>query len=364
MDFELRLDMPLDMRQLYFGADLLAAGENPYPDENLKKRWLESLGEKSEGLALPGAPENYLLYPPHVLYALSVITPYISWVDFGGFIYVLNTLFILCAAWLLVKGRNRREVGLLLLLLLGFRSLFTAWILGNPVLTSFCLLLWMMVNREEKGSFLNGLLLFIAAIKPTAALPFVFFILADRQYKTFLYFLLAGASVYLLMLANQGWDFHFTLWKGWFHNMSEQTEVVYGPGHSFLKSNFSSLGVFLSDLFQTNLSGLFQILYGVSLLGISLLIAFKKLDKVRGLILLLLFALLFGYHLFYDLILLLIVIPLIADLKAFKWEGLLFLLLYIPWGYISGGFPAPVFILISLAILVIIHQPKTIQKQV
>ena len=200
--------MPIDMRQLYFGAKVLSTGENPYNDHALKQMWTQYMGHSAKLYPLPGAPENYLLYPPHAIFALSFLTPIFSWNEFGNFTYLLHSILVLLAGIFLVKGRSKTDTLLIILLLLGFKSILTAWILGNPLLSSFFFLTIIMAFREKISPLLKGFLLFMAALKPTVALPFVLFFLADKQYRTMLYFVFFGLVVYGVMALSQGIEFH------------------------------------------------------------------------------------------------------------------------------------------------------------
>lgn len=328
-------NQPLDFRQLYAGTQLLDLGLNPYSDSLLKTQWKSNFEPKElEGLALPGGPENYLVYPPPVL---AVLLPLASMTWFDARILVWS----LCAASLFLIGilaseqKKWPQIALSLLVVFSFKGSITALILAQPLLLS---LLFIVVHRhfERKNqAWLSAFFLLLAFLKPSCALPFLFFMLAEKRYKSLSVFIGFSLLTLAITFLSFGYGYTLSLFSGWTHNMQHQLAVAYVPGHEFLLSNLTSLSAMVYGLFQINSSFLdFPLL----LLFSSLLLFLrwkKQINAPTTLFLLLTSSFLFSYHLYYDLLLFIPLLSFVQNKSLPSKAYLLLLLLYLPFGAFS-----------------------------
>ncbi|HCS21655.1 MAG TPA: hypothetical protein DIW47_14040 [Bacteroidetes bacterium] len=344
---------PLDLRQLYAGAQVLDSGANPYNDSLLKEHWKHHFSEKElKGSPLPGGPENYLVYPPPVLVSFIPLSHW-AWYDARALFWTL------CAAAVVLIGLfasgsfhlNKLLPGLLILL--AFKGTYTALILGQPLLFSLLFILIHFYAESKNRPALSGLFLALAFLKPSLALPIVFFLIAERKYKSLLYSLGFSSLALILLLLSSGPTSFGDQFSGWFHNMNAQLAVAYSPEHDFLRHNLTSLSSWIYSLsgYDFSPADTFLVLF-TSLITVYLRLK-KRIQALTSLVLLITLSFLFSYHLYYDL-LLFICLLYYVDLSRLPAKFLLpFLVFYLPLGYLLPSFNFHPPLLLVLLFLVI-----------
>ncbi len=320
---------------------LYAAGLNPYNDELLKDTWHEE-SRKGEWVYAksPGGPENYMLYPPFVV-SLYSLSSDMSWQDWGTIWYGVQFLVLLGILALAFYHFERKTFWLFAALLLAFKALIPALVLGQPLWISLLAGMAYLCFRK-KFPLLAAFCLALSAFKPSIALPLFAFALV-YDFKQLLY---AGALLLLFQLPfflHYGTD-SISILMDWRQNMVSQQEIVLSDAHPFLVSNLIdispilgqwSIGLWLQQLLLL-LSGAF-ILFG----------AYKKwYSEEQSLALLLLAGLSFSYHLYYDAFVLLLALP--YFLKKEWWYSVPLLILFLPGLSSLHLFITPILILLSL----------------
>ncbi len=357
LSYSANLNEPLDLRQLYAGAQVLDSGANPYSDSLLKEQWKHNFSEKElEGSPLPGGPENYLVYPPPVVASLIPLSQW-GW-------YSARALFwTLCATAALLIGLfasgsfHLNKLFPTLLIVFAFKGTYTALILGQPLLFSLLFILLHFHAENKNRPLLSGLFLALAFLKPSLALPIVFFLIAERKFRSLFYSL--GFS--LLILGIMFFEFGLTSlmeqFSGWFHNMNAQMAVAYSPEHDFLRSNLTSLSSWIYSVIGYDLSSAdtFFVLL-TSLITVYLRLK-KRIQPLTTLTVLITLSFLFSYHLYYDLLLFLCLLSYV-DLSRLPAKFLLpFMAFYLPYGYLFPSFNFHPPLLLVLLFLVIYRLP-------
>lgn len=334
-------ESPLDQRQPFMAGKLYAAGLNPYSDELLKDIWhQESLKGEWIYSKSPGGPENYMLYPPFVVSLYSLFSD-VNWQDWGKIWYGIQFLILLGILALAYYHFERKTFWLFAALLLAFKALVPALVLGQPLWIS--LLAGMgYLSFRKKIPLLAAVCLALSAFKPSIALPlFAFALVFD--FKQLLY------ALALLLLFQLPFFLHFgtdsvSILMDWRQNMVSQQEIVFSDVHPFLVSNLIDISPILGQwgigLWPQQILLLLSgalILYG----------AFKKwYSEEQSLALLLLAGLSFSYHLYYDAFVLLLALP--YFLKKEWWYSVPLLILFLPGLSSLHLFITPILILLSL----------------
>jgi hypothetical protein len=190
----------VDFRNVYVGSQLLWQGENPYDDELLKAHWKEIIAaEDIPFTTQPGLPVTPLLYPPWALglFGLIAFLPYkIAYLIWYLLIPIMLALAVFWGgSW--VMGKKPEGWGWLLdmgLLCLAFKGSVHAWVVGQPSFLAYTLLFGALYFDKKGKIWTAGLLLGLAAFKPTLAIPFGLLLLAKRRWWTLGF----GAAVWVL----------------------------------------------------------------------------------------------------------------------------------------------------------------------
>lgn len=353
---EVQSQHPLDWRQLYAGQLLLEQHENPYVDSAIKKVWIEHVSF-DHPFPPPGAPENRLVYPPHAVLIASWILPD-NWEESGWIAYTIALLSLLFIPFFAQKIGAKYNPVLALLILFAFRGTFTALVLAQPaLLVTFALLA--AFRYREKYPLFAGVFLCLAYFKPSLAFPFLLFFLMEKRWQMVLFSISFSLGLYIILWYQTGTALFFEMILGWLHEMKEQAAVVYQAGHGFLNSNMT--GIFPAIYAATGLN--------LSMLEIPLLLLSsgwiiwqynkKRLALHPTLMLLVLSSLLFSYHLYYDLLILpLLLLSKFSFPKKVQWACLL---LFLPWGFMPSYLNVNTLLLILLFVLVYINpeEPAT-----
>ncbi|MHB1278017.1 MAG: glycosyltransferase family 87 protein [Bacteroidia bacterium] len=353
LSYSAKHNEPLDFRQLYAGAQLLDSGFNPYSDSLLKKQWKSNFEPKQlEKLPLPGGPENYLVYPPPFVVSMVPVSR-LAWFDARIVTWSVCAGLVLLIGLLASGSLQGHTIFPVFLGLLAFKGTYIALILGQPLWLSLLFLLLHFHMERKNRPLLSGLFLALAFLKPSLALPIVFFLISGRKFKSLLYSLGFSLLILGIMVLQFGPTSLAEQFSGWFHNMNAQMAVAYSPEHDFLRNNLTSLSSWLYSLTGYDLSHADTLLLLLSSLLTVYLRLKKRIQPLTTLTLLITVSFLFSYHLYYDL-LLFICLFYYVDLSRLPTTFFLpFLALYLPFGYLfpSVNFHPP--LLFALFFLVI-----------
>lgn len=357
LSYSAKPNEPLDLRQVYAGAQVLDSGQNPYSDSLLKHQWKTNFTEEQlQGLPLPGAPENFLVYPPPVIASLIPLSR-TNWFDARTVVWSLCFLLIVLSGIFASRNFLPGTVVLGALFLLSFKGTYTALILGQHLLFSLLLILLHLYSESKDRRLWSGFFLACAFLKPSLALPLVFFLIAEKKFKTLLYTALFSVLILSTLLLFFGTDSVFFQFSGWFQNMKAQMDVVYNPGHEFLRNNLTSLSSWIYSLSGINLHFMDTPLLLISSLLVIGLRFIRRVSSLQTLTLLITLSFLFSYHLYYDLLLFLCLLRFV-DLSTLPAKFLLpFLVLYLPFGYLLPSFNFHPPILLVLVFLVFYRLP-------
>jgi hypothetical protein len=197
-------------------------------------------------------------------------------------------------------------LGDLLLLSLAFKGSVHAWIVGQPSFLAYAALFGMLYFEQQGKNGRAGLLLGIAAFKPTLAFPFGLFLLAKKRWQI----LLIGAGVTLLLegLAlllhpnPAGMHLAYQEAAAGFRAMVFSPEMEGYPIH-FIMTHLTELTVWLEYLVPGGHAG-YPVILGlglISMLGVGWMKWKNKLSDPHALVLLCLIMFLSNYFSFYDL---------------------------------------------------------------
>lgn len=324
---------PLDFRQLYAGAQVAYTGSNPYNDSLLKEQWKSNFSDDElEGLPMPGAKENYLVYPPPVVLSMLPVSQ-LSWYDARILIWSLCAIAALFIGLFASGSQSANTLLYGFLLLLAFKGTYYALILAQPLLFSLLFILLHFYAERKNRPLLAGLFLALSFLKPSLALPIIFFLIAERKFKSLFYSLGFSLFTLAILFVYLGPTPFMEQFSGWYHNMNAQMAVAYSPEHSFLRNNLTSLSSWIYTLCGYDLVRAdTALLLLTSLLTIYLRWK-KRITALNTLTLLITLSFLFSYHLFYDLLLFLCLLYYV-DLSRLPSKFLLpFLVLFLPFGH-------------------------------
>lgn len=343
---------PLDYRQIYAGAQLFDAGLNPYNDSLLKLQWNSNFHpEELKGLPQAGGPENFLVYPPPFIASMIPLSR-LPWDEARTWIWCVSAVLVLLIGLLLSGQFSTPQILLSFLMLLSFKGTYTALILGQPLLLSLFFILLHLYAERKKQKLWSGLFLALACLKPTLALPMVFFLFAERKYKTLLFTSVFALSLVLFLFLGLGAGTFIQLFTGWFQNMQAQSEIAFSEGHDFLRNNLTSLSSLIYSVGGPKLSALDLPVLFLSSIFIVILRLKKRLQSIQTLALLITLSFLFSYHLYYDLLLYCCLLYYV-DLSTLRLKFVLpFLLFYLPWGYLFPSFNFHPLLLTGLIFLI------------
>jgi hypothetical protein len=306
-------DQPMDMRQIWVSAQLLAEGQNPYSDSLLKAKWRAS-AEKEELLStkIPGAPQNYSVYPMHFLVLMKPFS-ILSWKSFRVLWWAL--LFLLTIGLFALEWHN---FGWRIIpSFLAFKSFVVAFIIGQPVLiVLFAIAALLHVEEHKKSTTLSTILLLMISLKVSLLIPLGLWMLIRRRYQPIA--ITAGilGITYVAFLLRVP-DFKLVM-NTWLQNMSLQWLSAYSATNE-LQFLLTESGMWIKQFIR--ISSLQPILrYSLLLAGtMGLMMEYRsrRIGSYTLLFGLMLLGFMLSYHLIYDLVLL---IPLLWRIaKALPW---------------------------------------------
>lgn len=319
----------VDFRNVYVGAELLWQGENPYDDELLKAQWREiTMEEKISFTTQPGLPVTPLLYPPWALALFGLLTfipystAYLLW-------YLLIPVLLALAvywggSWVLgTKPSGWGWVLDLSLLCLAFKGSVHAWVVGQPSFLAYALLFGALFFDQKGKIWTAGLLLGLAAFKPTLAIPFGLLLLAKGRWRSLGFgaatWLVTEAAVVLLHAKPLALHSAYGAAAAAFRELVFSPEMDNYPIH-YIMTHLTELTVWLEYMTVGGHRWYpFLVAAALPLVGWIVWKRWKgKLSDQHALLLLLLSSFLVNYFSFYDLWVLLPFALLYDQMKDWK----------------------------------------------
>lgn len=307
-------DYPYDARNVFIAGNLWLKSENPYNDSLLKASWTNYVKtHRIQTKKLPGFPDCGMIYP---FWSIPILIPYyiLPWpLGQRELIWLSSWLFILIIAWFAFKSFNIKAINfwLWLLIILAFKSSLVAVALGQPLLMSMAAIMasWYFYTKNKDA--LSGLLLGIAMLKVTLCIPFVVLFLANKKWKLLLF-----SSIFPILAAFSFYHVSGNLYiPEMLKNMATQMQINYaGPTLTAVNTNLTELGILLNYFggIDYKFISVFNVIMMFS--GILILVWFYFKGFIKGhsfLGLLILWNFMFSYHLIYDCLLLIFLIPLV-----------------------------------------------------
>lgn len=304
--FKQKPERAIDFRNIYIGSRLLNENKNPYTDSLIKNTW--SLVRKEENLDKnldPGLPSMGLLYPPLLLHLCRPFA-FLGYTQSVLMIKIILFLNIFLMGWLLKRYSNLNGLKLWLpgvwFFLFALKPVVNMVNVGQltPLFLSLFFGLLLLKDSQKWGYLVGSLFLFL---KPTIGI-----VLAGnaigRGKKHFLFFLLAG-SISLSLLFFQG----SAVFKGLLEQGRGQVAAAYDLEDPVYPYTFEAMS-------NTQLQSVCAIFGGSNVLCITMSITmlllfitaaglFFRAKNYKALeVFCVLASLIFTYHKYYDLLLL------------------------------------------------------------
>ena len=301
-------DYPYDARNVFIEGNLWLQGQNSAIQNNLNTT------------KPPGFKDCGMIYP---FWAIPILVPYylFSWPVAKQIIWLLSWLFIFFIAWFATKLFNIKALNfwLWLLMILAFKSSLVAVALGQPLLMSMAAIMASWYFYTKNKDTLSGLLLGIAMLKVTLCIPFVILFLANKKWK-----LLIFSSIFPILATFSFYQVSGNLYiPEMLKNMATQMQINYaGPTLTAVNTTLTELGILLNyfggiDYKFISVFNVIMLFLGIIILAGFYLKGFVK--EYSFLALLILWNFLFSYHLIYDCLLLVFLVPLVKTNDNMKW---------------------------------------------
>jgi hypothetical protein len=306
-------DYPYDARNVFIAGNLWLHGENPYNDSLLKTEWQNiATQNKLNTTKPPGFKDCGMIYP---FWSIPILVPYylFSWPVAKQIIWLLSWLFIFIIAWFASKSFHIKALNFWfwLHIILAFKSSLVAVTLGQPLLMSMAAIMasWYFYTKNKEA--LSGLLLGIAMLKVTLCIPFVVLFLANKKWK-----LLIFSSIFPVLAALSFYQVSGNLYiPEMLKNMATQMQINYaGSTLTSVNTNLTEFGILLNYFggIDYKFISVFNVIMMFSGILILVWFYFKGFIKEHSFLgLLILWNLLFSYHLIYDCLLLVFLVPLV-----------------------------------------------------
>ncbi|NUM32586.1 MAG: DUF2029 domain-containing protein [Bacteroidetes bacterium] len=304
-------DFPYDARNIFLAGKIWLNGENPYNDNLLKIEWNKISKQQNLNTSRPpGFPDCGMIYPFWSIPQLFVYFMF-EWSKEKIFIWILS--FVLLGVILFFSSLVFKDYGLkwwqILLILLCFKSTITAVSLGQPMLLSIAALMAMWYFYQQDRNVLSGVLLSVAYSKISLCLPFVVFFLINKKWK-----LLFVSAIFPLLCA---FVFYRVSGNLYIHemltNINKQMNLNYA-GHSItaVNTNLSEVGIIFNYFLLTSYEVIEKInIAALFLIFLVLSVLYKKafFNQYQFVSLLILCSFMFSYHLIYDCLIFLFILP-------------------------------------------------------
>lgn len=295
-----------DFRPVYTACRTFAAGENPYDDAKLKETWSNISAAENINERPPGLPESTFLYPPSILILFQPYT-LLSW-STAKYVHLGVTLFCLVGIGCIVVRygpRGTKSEALLagILLFLAWKSNWLGVAIGQPAFFSMVCALLAVVLDSRKKTLPASLLLALACIKQTMALPFFLYFVLKRRYT--LVGVALGLTVVLNLLPFISLPFHavtdyVALVQSTFEPGQSNDYSIINPRFADITSVQTLLNIVVES--RTVVSILFYLLLAGAV--VFFFVKRKFLDDQQWLVYFCFCTLFFTYHRFSDTILL------------------------------------------------------------
>ncbi len=320
-------DSPYDARNIFLAGKMWLKHQNPYNDSLLKLEWQQTASFYDiASTKAPGFKDCGMIYP---FWSIPMLYPYFAsiWPISKLLILFLSGIFLLTLAYFTYK--SFAEVGLsfalCLLILLAFKSSLIAVALGQPLLMSMASIMVSWYFYQKNKDTLSGLFLGVAFVKITLCLPFVLLFMLSKKWKLLAYSALIPVMGALVFYSQAG---HF-YWAEMAQNINQQMQINYA-GHTItaVNTNLTELGILLNYFGGVSYSFLSIFNPSMIIIGsLGLMWCYSKnyMNAAELLALLIVWHFLFSYHLIYDCILLIFLIPLFKNRRMFNWVWMLLL---------------------------------------
>ncbi len=306
-------DYPYDARNVFIAGQLLQKGLNPYNDSLLKAEWVNYvITHRTRTIKPPGFPDCGMIYP---FWSIPILIPYylFSWPFIREFIWILSWFFVFVIAYFSIK--SFADLGLkwwiIPLFILAFKSSFVAVVLGQPLLMSMAALMASWYFYLKNKDTLSGFLLGLAVVKVTICIPFIILFLINKKWKLLLFSAIFPFIGAISFYAYCGSFFINEMLA----NMAHQMQLNYAE-HSItaVNTNLTEVGILFNYFFGTGykfISGIniFMVVAGSLVLVWFYIKGFLK--QYQFLALLIIWHFLFSYHLIYDCLILIFLVPLV-----------------------------------------------------
>lgn len=299
----------VDFRNIYLGAVLTKSNQNPYNDSLVKIEWerirkAENLNQNIQ----PGLPTLGILYP-NLLFKLFIPITYISFTYASMFIKIFVLLNLILFCFLIGQCLNKQGInlgiGILILGVFAFKPTVNLINVGQ-ISPFFFNILLLIFNKapKQRSNVVQTLYSFLLYLKPTiafASLPAIFF----EKRKTMLFYMIgaAGVAIYFFLGGQALISAYFQQAQGQVGNAYNPNDIEF-PYTFEAMSNTQIESVFaLIGLPKTSWMVL-KIIILVIVVSTFFLYR-KKLTPFELLNWGIIGTLLFTYHKYYDLLLLL-----------------------------------------------------------
>lgn len=328
-------DSPYDARNVFLAGKLWQKKLNPYNDSLLKAEWKTiALQNKLNTSQTPGFPNCGMIYPN---WSIPALIPYyfLPWPLSKIFIWVFSWLLIIGIAWFGFKSFSQSNISFALVFMpmVAFKSGPGAVALGQPVLLSLFAIMICWYFYQKKQDTVSGFWLGLACVKITVCIPFLIFFLANKNWKLLFMTLLIPLISLVSFYINSGQLYIPEMLA----NMSRQMHINYG-GHVYnaVNTNLTELGIlfnYFGNVGYEIISKFNLVLFAMCSIVVYTFYKKGMLEPYHFLGLLILINFLFSYHLIYDCLLLVFLIPIFSRLKQ-KWQkwlaGIILLPLILP----------------------------------
>lgn len=328
---------PLDFRTYYTGASVYGQDRNPYSDFQNELHWSKNKSSAHGWQGVLGFPHATVVYAPQFVWYFLAYAAFdfqtAMWLQFA-----LNLLSLAGIVWLITALNRQIKPLMAALAVLAFRGTWYALDNGQPMIQVLAICLFALyLLKDKKQKILPGILFGLVAFKFTLLLPFLLFLLIEKQHKTLLICILTAAVLNTAALAMHPEGLQLV--SQWQWNMERLWAYPHQYGNlnaiAVISSAVSVPIAILSHIPLPLLKGLMLLLLALSFLlpmlrkqekGPYFTLAFAALSSLC-----------FGQHLIYDL-LALIGFRLLyarADEKPSGIEWLLMAALLLPLGSLA-----------------------------
>lgn len=327
------LNSAIDFRNMYLGSKLWLKGLNPYDDGPLKSIWLEICDTYHISKKYPpGLPTNFLVYPPA---ALLLYLPF-SLFSWPAAVFLNLSISILCLAFTIQLWIKLSPITLswlqqviIWLTVFAFKGTLHALYVGQPTfLLLFTGTLSIYLHQQNQKQFLQIFLLSLTAIKPTLAIPFILYFLHARNWGVLL---TAGAiNVALNTFAILHWSSAALLLQSFLSNLNLLKAHVYSS--FFYTSTLTDITVLFDYIWNIEHKW-YNLFMNLMMAAMAVFAWFEKKnwDVLTRMSCYSFLSLLLGYHLFYDVLLLIPFVLVIIQSSTRKNSLLIFSLpLFLP----------------------------------